>query len=94
MMHTKMQVVPEMPPKVDFETEIVVAQFLGSVASCGYGINTEKVKNKRDYIKIKTIIKLPAGPINCLIAEQPFEFIKFARTANTLVKFDFEFDDD
>ena len=94
MMHTKMQAVPEMLPKVDFDTEIVVAQFLGPVASCGYDINTEKVKNKRDYLEVKTIVKLPSGPINCLIAEQPYEIIKFARTTNRLVKFKFEFDDD
>ncbi|MDH5219174.1 MAG: hypothetical protein OEX19_15830 [Gammaproteobacteria bacterium] len=89
MMHTNMQVNPEPLPKIDFETDIVIAQFLGPVASCGYGINTEKVKNKGDYIKVKTVVSLPAGPIACLIAEQPYEFIKISRT-NKLVNFDWE----
>ena len=89
MMHTNMQVDPEPLPRIDFETEMVIAQFLGPIASCGFGINTEKVKNRRDYVKVKTVVTLPSGPIACLIAEQPYEFIKIART-NTIVSFDWE----
>jgi len=91
-MHTKPQVEPEPLPKVDFENYVVIAQFLGPVASCGYDIETSDVEFEDDYVKVETTITLPEGPINCLIAEQPFEFILIERT-NTVISFELEVDD-
>lgn len=80
-------------PKIDFNNEVVITQFLGPVASCGYDIYTEEVEDKGDYIKVETIIQLPEGEIQCLIAEQPYEMIKISRT-NVIVQFKQDIDDD
>ena len=90
-MHTKGSNEPPMP-KVDFGTDMVIAQFLGSVASCGYDIQTKEVEDKGDYLKVETAIQLPIGDIFCLVAEQPFEMISVPRT-NTIVQFKLDVDD-
>jgi len=71
-------------PYVDFEKEIVVAHFMGNSASCGYDIEITKIKEKEWTVQVKSEITVPAAPIQCLIAEQPYEIIKMPRTTKIL----------
>jgi len=71
-------------PYVDFEKYVVVAHFLGNSASCGYDIEVTKIKEKKHTVQIKSEVKVPVGPIQCLIAEQPFEIVKMPRSTKTL----------
>ncbi|MDH5546626.1 MAG: hypothetical protein OEZ43_13610 [Gammaproteobacteria bacterium] len=79
-MHTANSVEEVVAPKVDFDNEVVIAQFLGQVASCGYAVATEEVEDKGSYLKVESRIKTPEGPIYCLVAEQPYEMITVPRT--------------
>lgn len=78
---------PEPVPTVDFESEVVVANFLGLTPSCGYDVGVVDVIEKRNQIDVRTIFSEPRREIVCLIATQPFEFIKMPRIDGKLFAF-------
>lgn len=66
-------------PEINFEKEVVIGHFLGNSASCGYDIHITSVEDKKSSVQVKSNITTPSMPIQCLIAEQPFEFIVVPR---------------
>lgn len=80
-MHSMGVPAPEPVPKVDFEKEVVIGQFLGNSASCGYNIRFTDVEDKHLSVQVKSTITVPTSEIQCLIAEQPYEFIVVPRQA-------------
>lgn len=91
MMHSAGVPAPERMPEIDFNTHMVVAHFLGPVASCGYRIQTDEITEKRFHLKAEVELTVPEGDVQCLIAEQPFEMIKL-RKINKIFQFEMDTD--
>ncbi|MDH5229611.1 MAG: hypothetical protein OEZ58_22665 [Gammaproteobacteria bacterium] len=89
MMHTKNQVDPQIMPRIDFTSHMVIGQFLGYSASCGYQIYTNSVEFDDGQLEVESNVVTPVGEIQCLIAETPFEIISVPRLSK-LVKFEME----
>lgn len=78
---------PEPIPVVDFESEVVVANFMGFAPTCGHDVSVVDVEEQRNQVQVRTIFSEPRAEIVCLIATQPFEIIKMPRIDGKLVVF-------
>lgn len=87
MHHSKGSMVAAPMPKVDFEREVVVGVFLGYTPSCGYGVKINEVEERATSTQVKSQILVSSSPILCLIAEQPYELIKFPRSQTWAITF-------
>lgn len=70
----------DMPmPAVDFNTEMVVAHFLGQTPSCAYNVAVTGIEDHVNFVAVKSQVSIPTDIIVCLVAEQPFEIVKLPR---------------
>jgi len=77
------------PPSVDFQTEIVVALFMGSQPTGGYGISIERLEQRGAALDLSVLRSSPApGAIVTQALTAPFQFVAVERKTTQQLRVD------